>query len=77
MVVKPRKVFNFGEHFTFLAAFISFIGPIFKCKDLILRTVDIWTHNTGRLESHKMCFFVLVMEDLFTSRDKLVKVKYA
>ncbi len=70
-------MFNFGEIFTFPIAFISFIVPIFKCKDLVLRNVDIWTHNTRRFEVTKCVFFVLAMEDLFTSRDKLVKVKYA
>jgi hypothetical protein len=52
MVTKPRKMlFNFRENLTSPDAFIPFVVPIFKCRDLVLCNVDIWIPNVVRLES--------------------------
>lgn len=44
-------LFNFRENLTSPDAFIPFVVPIFKCRDLVLCNVDIWIPNVVRLES--------------------------
>jgi hypothetical protein len=71
-----EALFNFRKEHVSPTCFILFLTPIYEGRNSLSHNGDIWIPNATIIESHKICFFVPRLKELFTLGDKIIKVEH-